>query len=75
MYLATVTLGDGQAKLEQFAADSWSTPERIGTTHLADQVDGVWSEGFPAGFARTALPSPEESKSLSMPLKYRAGLN
>jgi len=55
MYLATVPLGDGQAKLEQFAADSWSTPERIGTTHLADQVDGVWSEGFPAGFARTAL--------------------
>ena len=55
--------------------DAGSTPERIGATHLVDQVDGVWGDGFPAGFVRTAFPSPEEPKSRAMPLKDRAGLN
>jgi hypothetical protein len=68
-------LGNGQAKLEQFTVDAGSTPERIGVTHSADQVDGVWGDGFPAGFARTAFPSPEEPKPGAMPLKDRAGLN
>jgi hypothetical protein len=68
-------LGNGQAKLKEFTVDAGSTPERIGATHLADQVDGVWGDGFPAGFAGTAFPSPEEPKPRAMPLKDRAGLN
>ena len=52
-----------------------STPERIGATHLADQVDGAWGDGFPAGIASTTFPSPEEPKARAMPLKDRAGLN
>jgi hypothetical protein len=52
-----------------------STPERIGATHLADQVDGAWGDGFPAGIASTTFPSPEEPKARAMPLKDGAGLN
>jgi hypothetical protein len=68
-------LGNGQAKLKQFTVNAGSTPERIGATHLADQVDGVWGDGFSAGIASTAFPSPEEPKPRAMPLKDRARLN
>ena len=49
-------LGNGQAKLKEFTVDAGSPPERIGATHLADQADGVWGDGLPAGFVRTAFP-------------------
>ena len=68
-------LGNGQTQLEQFPVNSGSTPERIGAAHLADEADGVRGHGFPAGLARMAAPSPEESKPRSMPLKNGAGLN
>jgi hypothetical protein len=68
-------LGNGQAKLKEFTVDAGSPPERIGATHLADQADGVWGDGLPAGFVRTAFPSPEEPKARAMPLKDGAGLN
>ena len=68
-------LGNGRAKVKEFTVDAGSTPERISATHLADQVDGVWGDGFPAGFVRTAFPSPEEAKPRSMPLKDRGGSN
>ena len=68
-------LGDGQAKFEQFTVDSGSAPERIGATHFADQADRVRGDGFPTDSAGAAFPSPEESKSRSMPLDDGAGLS
>ena len=55
--------------------DAGSTSDQIVATHLADQVDAVWGDGFLVAFARTAFPSPEEPKPRAMPLEDCAGLN
>ena len=69
------SLGDGDPELEQLAVNPGSAPQRIGVIHVPNQSDEVWANGFPAGLARTAFPSPEDSKPRSMPSDDRAGLN
>jgi hypothetical protein len=69
------SLREGDTELEQLAVNPGSTPQRIGAVHVPDQGDEVRGNGFPAGFARTAFPSPAESKPRSMPREDRAGLN
>ena len=69
------SLSEGDTEREQLAVDPRSTPQRIGVVPVPDQGDEVWGNGFPAGFARTAIPSPEGSKPCAMPLKDGAGLN
>jgi hypothetical protein len=69
------SLREGDAELEQLAVNPGSAPQRIGVVHVPDQGDEVWGNGFPASFARTAFPSPEESKPCAMPLKDGAGFN
>jgi hypothetical protein len=59
----------------EFAVNPGSAPQQIGVVHVPDQGDDVWGNGFPAGFARTAFPSPEQSKPGPMPLDDRARLN
>src|ERR1035441_7238134 len=68
-------LGNGQSKLKEFTVDAGSAPQRVGATHVADQINGVWGKGFAACFRRPAFPSPEEAKARAMPLDDRAGLN
>lgn len=68
-------LGNDQAQFEEFPVDSGSTPKRIGATHLPDQADDVRGDGFPTEAAGMACPSPEESKSGSMPSNDAAGLD
>ena len=65
----------GDAELEQLAVNSWSTPQRISAIHFPYQIDDGWGNRFSTGFARPAFPSPEESKSRSMPSDDGAGLN
>jgi hypothetical protein len=69
------SLREGDPELEQLAVNPGSAPQWIGVVDVPDQGDEVWGNGFPAGFASTAFPSPEESKPCAMPLKDRAGLN
>ncbi len=69
------SLGDLWAKLEQFAVDPGSAPQRIGVVHLLDQLDGAWANSFATPFARSAFPAPEEPEPGTVPLNDRARRN
>ena len=69
------SLGDSEPKLEQFAVDPGSAPQRIGVAHLPDQVDGVLADCLAPGFTRSAFPTPEEPEPGAVPLNDSARLN
>jgi hypothetical protein len=62
------------AELEEFAVDPGSTPQRIGETHCPDQLANferhLWSAA-----AKSRLPSPEGTKTSTMPADNRLRLD
>jgi hypothetical protein len=68
-------LRDGDTELEQLTVNPGSPLQRIGVVHLPNQGDGGRNDGFSAGFARAAFPSPEKSEPRAMPSGDGAGLN
>jgi len=61
------SLSEADPELEQLAMNPGSTPQRIGVTHLADQIDGVRGDRRSADSARPASPPPEDAETCSMP--------
>ena len=61
------SLSEGDPELEQLAVNPGSAPQRIGATHLADQIDGVRGDRRSADSARPASPPPEEAETCSLP--------
>jgi hypothetical protein len=59
-----------KAQLEQFARDARRAPERIGSAHLSNQIDSLWSDARAPGFPSPTLPTPEQAKALSMPVDH-----
>jgi len=62
------SLSNGDTELEQLAVNPGRAPQRIRVAHLPDQGDDLWGDGFPAGWARAAFPSPEEAETCPVPL-------
>ena len=69
------SLGDIEAELEQFAMDSGSAPQRIGTAHLPDQFDGLRTGGLAPRSTRPAFPAPEQAEPGPVPTDDSARLN
>ena len=55
-------------ELEEFTMDAWRAPERIGFTHLADQVSDLAIDARPTETAGSRSPPPVEPEARSMPL-------
>src|SRR6476659_8573908 len=66
MYLATESLADIDAELEELSMDARSAPERICRAHPADQLPNFESHLGPAG-SSPRLPAPEGAESSTMP--------
>lgn len=62
------SLGHGEAQLEQLAVDAGGAPQWIGSGHVPNQGDSLWSHALASRFTRPALPTPEEAKTLPMPV-------
>jgi hypothetical protein len=62
------SLSNGDAELEQLTVNPGCAPQRIRLVHLPDQGDDLWGNGFAAGWARAASPSPEEAETCPVPL-------
>jgi hypothetical protein len=73
--VADGSLGHTKAQLEQFAMDARRAPERIGSAHLSNQIDSLWSDARAPGFPSPTLPTPEQAKALSMPVDHCVGLD
>src|ERR1700681_40922 len=59
-------LPDFDTELEQLSMDPWSSPERIGDAHLADQLSYFERHCGPATMA-SRLPAPIQPKTRAMP--------
>src|ERR1700730_1366774 len=71
--------GDGglahiDAKLQKFAMDPRSAPERVGKAHLADQSANFERDPWSAA-ARLRLPTPEQAQAGTMPTDDRPGFD
>ena len=67
-------LCDVEAQLEEFAVDSGRTPEQIGEGHFSDEDFGFTRNRWSSLPRPSALPSPEDLESLSMPADDSIGL-
>jgi hypothetical protein len=65
--LADAGLTDIDAEFEQFAVDTWRTPERILSFHASDQLAHVLRNRWAAKPPATNLPPPKQPKALAMP--------
>ena len=63
--------GNLNAKFEQFAVHSGSSPKRIGLTHLPNEVPNFLLNGGPPGPPSSTLPSPVQPKVHPMPRNHR----
>jgi len=59
-------LPDLDAKLEEFAVDSWSAPERVGDADVPDQLPNV-QRHLRTTATRSRLPSPIQAKTCAVP--------
>src|ERR1035441_5635185 len=59
-------LANVDAKLEEFAMNPGSAPERIGPAHVSNQLANFERDLWPAA-ATSRLPSPEQTKTGAMP--------
>ena len=59
-------LANGDSKFEKLAMDSGRAPEAIGQAHVADQLAYFERDLWPAA-ARSRFPSPEQTKTSTMP--------
>ncbi len=69
IYLATVVWPTPNGKLEQFAVNPRSTPERVGKADCADQLPDVRSQ-LRTATERFPLPSPVQAKTCPVPPDY-----
>src|SRR5450759_1773048 len=67
-------LPDFDTELEQLSMDPWSSPERIGDAHLADQLSYFERHRGPATTA-SRLPAPIQPKTRAMPTNNSVGLH
>ncbi len=72
---ANGSLGHANPQLEQFAMDTRSAPEGVGSGHLPNEIDGRGSHALAPGFRSPALPAPEQAKALPMPAYHRVWLD
>ena len=68
-------LGDFDTELEHFSMDPRRSPERIGRTHLADQLPNLPIDRGPSRFTLPTLPSPVPTEPSLMPGNNRFGLH
>jgi hypothetical protein len=61
-------LADADPELKEFAMDAGGAPERIGPTHLADQIADLVSYRRPAAVMAPGPPPPVAAETLAMPL-------
>src|ERR1700737_2569314 len=66
-------LPDFDTELEQLSMDPWSSPERIGDAHLADQLSYFERHRGPATMA-SRLPAPNQPKTRASPTNNGARL-
>jgi hypothetical protein len=66
---------NSDAKLQQFAAYSFRTPEDIFCGHAANECDDLRVNPRDTAHGILRFPTPEEPKSLAVPTKYRVGLH
>src|SRR2546422_3940217 len=65
-------LRDRQTQLQQFAVDSWCTPERIGAAHPPNQIPQFRLNRGPTPSAST-LPCPVAPETLTVPPHHGLG--
>ena len=70
---ADAALSDVDAELEQLTVDSWCTPRRILSAHLADQISHLTGNDRSSRLAVPYLPGPEKTKALAMSSHDRFG--
>ena len=63
-------LPDIDAKLEQFAVDPWSAPERVGDADVSDQLPNVYRH-LRTTATRSRPPSPIQAKTCAVPTNDR----
>ena len=65
-----LALGDPDAELEQFAMDTWSAPQGVGSRHPADEVAGGAIDGR-ASRCSARTPGPKAAKGQAVPAHHR----
>ena len=68
-------LGNGYAKLCEFAVHAGRSPQRIGSTHIPDQLAYFGSDARPTGPTFPTLPTPIASEPRAVPPNNGLGLH